>query len=85
MTSRPLAYLDQRYRVIAARSRREDAGPRFAFGWNYSRPLDEKFLIRAANDQSQQTIINKTPHFGVSNRGNNLARLGIKQILAMHF
>jgi hypothetical protein len=36
------------------------------------------------NDQHQQTIINKTPHFGVGNRGNSLARLR-KQIRAMHF
>jgi hypothetical protein len=85
MPSRPLAYLDQRYRAIAARSRRKDAGPRSPFEWNYSRPLDEKFLIRTVNDQPQQTIINKTPHFGAANRGNNLARLRIKQILAMHF
>jgi hypothetical protein len=37
------------------------------------------------NDQQQQTITNKTPHFGIANRGNNLARLRIKQIGAMHF
>jgi hypothetical protein len=37
------------------------------------------------NDQQQQTITNKTPHFSVANRGNNLARLRIKQILGMQF
>jgi len=37
------------------------------------------------NDQQQQTITNKTPHFRGGNRGNNLARLGIEQILVMQF
>jgi len=37
------------------------------------------------NDQQQQTITNKTPHFRMTNRGNNLARHRIKQILVMQF
>jgi hypothetical protein len=45
----------------------------------------QKFLIRTANDQQQQTITNKTPNLDASNHGNNLTPVGIKQILAMHF
>jgi hypothetical protein len=56
-----------------------------ALRWNYSQLSDEKFLIQTMNDQQQQTIINKTPHFGVANRGNNLARLASNKYLPCIF
>jgi hypothetical protein len=46
---------------------------------------DEKNLASTDNDQQQQTITNKTPYFRLANRGNNLARQSIKQILVMQF
>jgi len=44
-----------------------------------------KKSLQTTNDQQQQTITNKTPHFRLANRGNNLARNPIKQILVMQF